>query len=320
MPQVYIHPELKFIEVSNGSVGTFMNQCERKFFYPKILGVPRDIDEFETGAALVGQALHKAYQVYSTTHNFNAAVRTLLFSYPHHVIHQVNDKRNVFACIGTLEQLCSIQSSNDETFVINDKPATEVSFRLYVTDIEIDGRAIPVYYVGFIDRIVKDPNQVFRIIDLKTYSGYEYDIDTKHQFDYQLTGYHIAVSLFLNQNSTWHLTKPFSTEYIIAQINILDPEIDGKMFKRDMQHIKQWGAYLETFINRLQTALNEGPFMFNASQCKIYGRVCPHFSMCALGDGQKEHELFAYQNVKQLQTSRVPNPDIQIDRSLFNYV
>lgn len=310
--------DFEFIEVSQSSVAVFMHQCQRKFMYPKILGVPRDIDEFETGAALVGQALHKAYQVFVETRKINTAIQALMFAFPSHIIHQIDDKRNLFACMATLERLCSIPKAKEELLTINNRPATEVSFKVPLAEIKIGNKQVPIYYVGFIDKIVKDKDQIFRVIDLKTYSGYEYDILLRHQFDFQLTGYHIITYLFYLQSLKLPEEK-FNVEYIITQIKISDPDVDGKIFTRNKEHVVQWFKMLKTFLDRLQQVLATDSFIHNSTQCKIYNRPCPHFDDCVFGDNNFLKKGLYENNKENINQTRVPEPDIFIEKELLSY-
>ena len=151
----------RILNISNSSLSTYTQTCERKFEFRKFFHHSRR-DDSEPGD--VGNCLHRVQQTYLKTGSQEKAIHTLLIEYPIKYGTKPMQTRSLEACYQTALAAMNSQelARYDLAYIEHDgeeKPAVEVPFRInLLTNLAkfTDEPPYPIYYIGYIDAIFYD--------------------------------------------------------------------------------------------------------------------------------------------------------------------
>jgi len=272
------------LEVSDSVFHQF-DSCEQKFFLGKVLGVNGHTDELANAPAQIGTALHVGYQDYIVHGDEDKAVWEYSRRYPFDLIPGQEDRRSFEAALAVLLKLIREPKYTSAPVAQIEKPdgeivpAIELYFRVRIKNFYLGpDKTCPVYFRGLID-IVRHFPQMFAVEDLKTYTGYVNDPVAKYSFSTQTTGYGFIFNEFMNAIGQ-NRSHTFEANYIVAKIDIANPQISYHEFTRGPKDIKNWAFWLAHNLKTMKNRVHNNWFFQNSHSCFAYNKRCQFFDVC----------------------------------------
>jgi hypothetical protein len=247
-------------------------------------------------ATVLGKAYGAAVQSYLTFQDTDLAIYEGWKAYTPIV---EDDKRSEETFIALF--LSSIPNLDNilgdwEVATFNNKPATELSFRLNIDS--------TFYYVGYIDAVLKNLyNGRCAVAEIKTTSLSLTDLSPVYQNSGQALGYSIALDE-INGADLSH----YNTLYIVGQLGrkAFDSTIHLLNFDKTLIDRLNWFIALGMDVQHLHTMLEANVFPMRGNNCLQYMRPCKHFGTCSLHaldiPKQEEEDLIEYDFTYTLDT------------------
>lgn len=275
-----------YLRVSYSSLNLLAN-CARKFEFNKLF--PRRARDYDTFAADVGTALHRAYQNYLAYRDESKAVWALMENYPYEgAWNQENEDRSILACTVTLEEMLSSAAMVEYRVAEIHKPdgtvapAIEVPFELYLDGIILpDGRGIAI--TGSIDAFLRHVmTDAFRTCDIKTHRRTLPDATAKYKYDTQQVPYAIVLEHVMN-----HAIDEFEVLYLDTFIDLADPRVTLYPYEKDTNAIQEWLLNTVLKCQQIQRYMEMDYFPRTDGGCLSFNRPCYFLDICEIRDKQK---------------------------------
>lgn len=272
-----------FLRVSYSSLNTF-SSCPRKFEFSKLYS--RRARDFDTYAADVGTSLHKGYQEYLMSRDYDKAMWALLESYPYEgAFYQEKDDRSIEAAIMTLEAMIESDDMLEWRVAEIKKPdglvvpAIEVPFELILKGINLpDGRGIAV--TGFIDALLRNVmNDRFRAWDIKTHRRTLADATAKYKFDTQQVPYGIVLEHIQGSQ-----VDEFEVCYLDTYVDLANPRVEVYSFLKDRDAVQEWLMNTVLKCQQIQRYMEMDYFPRTDGGCLAFNRPCFYLQPCELRD------------------------------------
>lgn len=276
---------IKRLVLSHSSRSTY-KRCERQFEFSKMYGDP--VRKQEAFAAGVGKALHAGTQEFLSSGDENKACMALLTNFPYETEFEKYDNvgRGLEACFASLMNMISAVGDRYELVHIKTqlpgnpvKPAIEVPFAFEIVNAPLP---IPVYFVGFIDAILKDKvEKTILVNDIKTHRLAADDLSPRYQFDEQTVPYGIVLEHILGRKIT-----EFDVSYLSAYIDLLNPKSQFLPFTKTEESTHDWYKGLCEDIARIGRSYRETWFRrsTDGSVCYSFNKPCWFANECSIRD------------------------------------
>lgn len=254
------------IRLSHSSRDTFLT-CERKWQLDKLLTAGyRDQDSEHT---VFGRAYGHGVAHYLTYQNKEQALYETWKMYWPEI---ETDKKDMAYCIialnNSFEKLDRILETH-EIAVFNDKPATELSFRLNISP--------SYYYVGYIDAVLRNrsTNQ-YSVFECKSTGLQLLDLDPVYKNSDQALGYSIVLDKIAGADQT-----DYSLLYFIARLQKnYQVEVLPKYYSKNLQDRLRWFLSLALDVERWKLCEQLNVYPLRGQSCLKYNRPCKYFNEC----------------------------------------
>lgn len=272
-----------YLRVSYSSLNLFSG-CARKFEFNKLF--PRRARDYDTYAADVGTALHRAYQNYLVERSDDKALWTLMENYPYEAAwNQEKDDRSILACTVTLEEMIASAQMVEYRVAEIQKPdgtvapAIEVPFELILDGITLpDGRGIAI--TGSIDAWLRNiMTDQFRTTDIKTHRRSLADATAKYKFDGQQVPYGIVLQHVLQQP-----VIDFEVLYLDTFVDLADPRVQLYSYQKDEEAIQEWLMNTVLKCQQIQRFMEMDYFPRTDGGCLSFNRPCYFLDVCTIRD------------------------------------
>lgn len=276
------------IELSDSTIMSF-DSCPRKFEFAKLFRTARDDMSI---AGELGNALHRAFQLWQVQGDRDRAILELCIYYPWHLCSNRHDPKGLPAAIETLEAMMDRLDDDYELAYIEvdgeARPAIEVPFELVIEGIEF-APGVPFVYRGYIDSVLYAlREQIYVVDDVKTTSMSIKDSTPKYAFRDQCVPYQIAISAVTDQDIT-----NLKVRYFEAKVDILEPRIRKLDFYKSADDVLEFMRKLAWTCQQIKTWGETMSFPRHGQSCVAFNKPCKFFEICHSSSRQ---ELKTYAN------------------------
>lgn len=307
-------PALKELRLSYSSLTTY-ETCARKLEFKKFYSIP---GENVSLAGEVGHALHDGWQDYIIHGDREHAIGAMMLSYPIHLNDDPSHDRSLEACYATLNamidstQLLEYEVAEIHCLDGQIRKGVEVPFRIDIKNFSLsDDEYIPVYFVGFIDLILRHRiDGTFTTTDIKTHRLKPHDLTAKYMYDDQCIPYGLVLERALGQE-----IESFFTRYYSVYVDIQKPHCKLYKFPKNKNDIHDWARGFYIHLQNIKTYYQLGWFPRNGNSCMSWNRPCEFFDTCNSRDpGVIEMEIAS--KFKNPYQDRYTEPWIHVELEL----
>lgn len=275
------------------SFSTFdlIHSCERKYQLEKLLaGSSRE----ESEHLVFGTAYGVAVASYLANQDEDLAIWEMFLAYEPMI---ESDKKSLWRCIQAF--IRSVPSLNNiledyELVYFEDKPATELSFRLNI-DSEF-------YYVGYIDAVLRHRyNHKYVVFEVKTTGMLLLDLSPLYKHSGQALGYSIVLDKIVGQE-----LSSYGVLYFVCQLGkeFQDCNVHILPFDKTLLDRLNWFIVLGLDVQHLHAMKSLQIYPRRYTACLRFNKPCRHFGTCHLhsldSPKQEEPDDIAYQFVYDL--------------------
>lgn len=270
-------------------------------------------------AAEAGKAIHAAFQEWMVSKDMDKAIVRLMLEYPVELEHtDQHGNHTLESAYATLNALMhQYKFSEWELAYIRcgdgvERPAIELPFRIRLSGVtvELNGKHIPVEYIGYIDLVLRHRvTGEFKVVDIKTTRRMMKDPTAQYMYDEQCVPYAIVI-----EHALGHKITTFAVEYLMAFVDLTEPKVQSLPFQKSQQDIMAWGMSLMCDVQQLQQFMRWKWFPRNASACVNFNRVCQYFELCAVDDPDIiQKMLLVDENAEVQKDDFEPWIDVELD-------
>ena len=277
------------IRLSHSSL-LLLNSCERKFQLTKLLnaGVSRE----ESADLSLGKAYGAGVASYLQHQDQERAIFDAWLAY---IPQLETEKKSQSKCFNALKASFSHLDNilfEYELVSFNEKPATELSFRLDIKE--------GFYFVGWIDAILKHKLTGQHIVfECKTTGSELNDLSPMYKNSGQALGYSIALDTIIGQE-----LSSFNVLYFVCQIGkAWTPKIQILEYEKTILDRLNWFLSLGIDVHYLETLIELNVFPMRGSRCLAFNKPCPLFGTCDL---------------HSLDRPAIPEPDLEVYQFRYN--
>lgn len=264
-----------------------VHSCERKYQLEKLLaGSKRQESEHLSFGTAYGAGVAR----YLETQDQDQALWAAFLAYTPLV---ESEKKSLLRCMQAM--LASFASLDNllqewELVYFQDKPATELSFR-----IDIDEE---YYYVGYIDAVLRNRfTGVHCVFECKTTGLLLQDISPLYKHSGQALGYSVVLDKICGQN-----LSSYSVLYFACQLGkgFSDVTVHVMPFKKTLLDRLNWFIVLGLDVEHLHRMQGLSIYPRRYDACLRFNRPCRHFGTCHLHSfdqeaAPEEEDLTEYQ-------------------------
>lgn len=292
------------IRLSHSTLQT-LESCPRKFEFSKLYQNPHHEDSL---AAAFGTAIHRGFQEYLISGDYDKAVFAMMLEYPWELGESPMKDRSAEGGLALLDEMIKqFPAEKYELAYLDDSgtplPCVEVPFRLVFDELcklvltardEPNERClvkeVDVNYVGYMDLILHDKfDDKFIVIDIKTTSDRLEDLSPKYKFSDQTVPY----GLVLNKLMGLELDE-LEVGYLVARPSLTSPKVELYKFYKSKEDLADWARGMLMTLNNLSRAVSLGYFARTRNGCSFFGRTCPYYQYCHDRDNKRTQLQLAY--------------------------
>lgn len=269
-----------------------LNTCERKFQLERLLAGYEQREESEHLS--FGHAFGAGVQSYLTHQDQDRALYDCWLAYWPIVESDKKDQaRAMLAMQAAFAHLDNLLQEY-ELVSFNERPATELSFRLNIDQ--------EYYFVGYIDAVLRNrfSNQ-YVVLEVKTTGLGLLDLAPLYMHSGQALGYSICLDQIAGEDQA-----SYGVLYLVAQLGKAYNEVKIKPlpFEKTLLDRLNWFITLGLDVKHLHEMAELGTYPKRGSQCLQFMRPCKFFGTCQLHSldvpKQLEEDTTEYQFVYQL--------------------
>ena len=303
-PYPYFVDELR---LSHSTLQT-LESCPRKFEFSKLYQNPKHEDSLATA---FGTAIHRGFQEYLTSGDYNRAVYFMMLEYPWEYGESAMKDRSAEGALALLDEMIKqFPSEQYELAFINDSegnpiPCTEVAFRLWFDEFRSvhmyplynNGmiKPIAINYVGYMDLVLHDKlNDKYIVVDIKTTSDRLDDLSPKYKFSDQTVPYGLVLNKLLGLS-----LDEIEVGYYVARPSITEPKVQFYKFYKSSEDLADWAQGMRVSLMQIATAIRHSYFPRTRSGCSFFGRTCPYFEYCQDRDSKRTQLQLAFSGEMQ---------------------
>lgn len=268
------------VRLSDSALNT-LHTCERKFQIERLL--VNEIQKQDYPATVLGKAYGAGCQSYLTYQDKEKAIFDLYLAYyPIEEDNKRTEETAIALLLSTIPVMDNLLMDWD-VLIYNNKPATELSFRLNIDE--------TFYFVGYIDVVLKNRwNNRCAVLDVKSTSLKLHDLSPLYQNSGQLLGYSIAIDALVGEDQA-----EYDVLYLVGQLssdNGFTSKIHSLTYPKTLQDRLNWLISVGLDVRHLTNMMENNIFPLRGSNCLQYMRPCPHLGTCNLHrlDEYKEQE------------------------------
>lgn len=244
-----------------------LHSCERLFQLERLLAGER---EAESDHLLFGSAYGIGVASYLEHQDQDRALYEAWLAYWPELD---SDKKSVWRCMQAL--LRSFSKLDDllddyELVYLQDRPATEMSFRLNIDQ--------DYYYVGYIDAVLRHRyTKQYVVFECKTTGLGLYDLSPLYKHSGQALGYSIVLDKIVGESQT-----SYGVLYFVCQLgrNFQDITCHVMPFDKTLLDRLNWFIVLGLDVKHLKEMQSLQVYPRRHQSCLKYNRPCRHFGTC----------------------------------------
>lgn len=295
-PYSYFIDELR---LSHSTLQTF-ETCPRKFEFSKLYQNPQHSDSLATA---FGTAIHRGFQEYLITHNYDRAVYAMMLEYPWEMGESPMKDRSAEGALVLLDEM--IKQFPEERYelawisgVDGELPCVEVSFKITFKGWAIklnsldssQTKTIPITYAGFMDLVLLDKvEQKYIVVDIKTTSDRLEDLTPKYKFSDQTVPYALVLNSLLGLE-----LDELDVGYYVARPSLVEPKVDFYLFYKSKEDISDWANGMKRTLHEIDYFAKHSWFPRTRQGCSAFNKTCPYFSICNDRDNKRTQLALAY--------------------------
>lgn len=290
------------IRLSHSTLQT-LESCPRKFEFSKLYQNPKHEDSLATA---FGTAIHRGFQEYLTSGDYNKAVYYMMLEYPWEYGESAMKDRSAEGALALLDEMIKqFPSEQYELAFIADSegtpiPCTEVAFRLWFNEfraihmLPLSGygevKPIAINYVGYMDLVLHDKfKDTYIVVDIKTTSDRIDDLSPKYKFSDQTVPYGLVLNKLLGLS-----LDEIEVGYYVARPSITEPKVQFYKFYKSSDDLADWARGMIMTLQSIANCVRSSYFPRTRSGCSAYGRTCPYYDYCQDRDSKRTQLQLAF--------------------------
>lgn len=255
----------RFFELSHSSV-KLKNSCARKYQMYKLIRHPNMYERESTIHTAFGSAVGAGVQSYLVDQDINKAYHEAFVNWDFYLWEKLHGKFFSAALEAINRAVPWVEKLLEDGYkvaTINDRPATEVAFKIIIPD-----RA---QYVGFIDAVmIHEDTGKYLNLELKTMNRMFHP--SAFENSAQDLGYLAVTSIAGDAHmATW---------YPVCVAMASDLYWVTAKFERTDKQLQEFLLSLQIELVHLELMETLGVYPKNGDACLAWGRVCPMYGEC----------------------------------------
>lgn len=268
------------------STRQLIHGCERKFQKLRLLHNPTEREN--TPATVFGKSFGAAAQKYfilrtAGIHAQQALDESLVELFLTYTPVEEDDRRFMERALGIFNNAQKFLESKLREYriaIFNNKPASELSFRLDIDD--------TFYLVGYIDLVLQNISTGrYGVTDVKTTSVWRNDLDPYYKNSDQVLGYTIALDAISGASLAEFDTNYWAVQLANSEKDFYVANIHDLPYKKTLKDRMEWFVGLKMDIEHLNICMTNDVWPRRGDHCMAYNKPCEFFNECQFTAGDR---------------------------------